>query len=51
MTMSGSVLSKRSEEDRGVIELGLRGYNRIGDHVTGSVVIELPARRMGRAER
>jgi hypothetical protein len=48
MTMSGSVLSKRSEEGRGVIELGLRGYNRIGDHVTGSVVIELPG---GRVER
>jgi uncharacterized OB-fold protein/acyl dehydratase len=48
MTMSGSVLSKRSEEGGGVIELGLRGYNHIGDHVTGSVVIELPG---GRVER
>ena len=48
MTRSGSVLSKRSEEGRGLIELGLRGYNRIGDHVTGSVVIELPG---GRVER
>jgi len=51
VTMSGSVLSKRSEEGRGVIELGLRGYNRIGDHVTGSVVIELPARSVGRVQR
>jgi len=48
MTMSGSVLSKRREEGRGVIELGLRGYNRIGDHVTGSVVIELPDGRLER---
>jgi uncharacterized OB-fold protein len=48
MTMSGSVISKSSDEGRGVIELGLRGYNRIGDHVTGSVVVELPG---GRSER
>ncbi len=48
MTMSGTVQSKNSENGTGLIEVSLRGYNRLGDHVTGSVVLELPtARRAG----
>ena len=41
MTMSAPVLSKRSESGAGIIELGLRGCNRRGDHVTGTVALEL----------
>ncbi|MBW2271787.1 MAG: MaoC family dehydratase N-terminal domain-containing protein [Deltaproteobacteria bacterium] len=43
MLMSAKVLSKRSEAGKGIVELGLRGRNRIGDHVTGSMEIELPS--------
>jgi hypothetical protein len=25
------------------VEVALRGYNRLGDHVTGTVELELPA--------
>jgi acyl dehydratase len=42
MTMSASVLSKNAEGGAGSIELGLRGRNRLGDHVTGTMVVELP---------
>jgi acyl dehydratase len=42
MTMSASVLSKSTESGAGIVELGLRGCNRLGDHVTGTVKIELP---------
>jgi acyl dehydratase len=47
MTMSGSVLSKKSENGKDLIEVGIRGYNSRGDHVTGSTVLELPSK--GRA--
>jgi acyl dehydratase len=40
MTMTGSVTKK---ED-GVIEVSLRGANSLGDHVTGTVALELPPR-------
>jgi acyl dehydratase len=43
MTMSGSV---RAERD-GRVELDIRGYNRLGDHVTGRVELELPAESGG----
>ena len=38
MVMTGSVTKK---ED-GVIEVSLRGANSLGDHVTGTVLLELP---------
>jgi acyl dehydratase len=38
MTMTGRVAKK---ED-GVVEVELRGANNLGDHVTGSVTLELP---------
>jgi acyl dehydratase len=42
MTMSASVLSKSAEGGTGSVEVGLRGRNRLGDHVTGTLVLELP---------
>ena len=41
MTLEGSVTSK--DEAAGTIEVSLRGRNGIGDHVTGKVVVALPA--------
>ena len=41
MTMEGSVTGKNDEA--GTIEVSLRGRNGIGDHVTGKVVVSLPA--------
>lgn len=38
MTMTGQVSAK----DDGVIEVQIRGANEIGDHVTGTVGLELP---------
>jgi acyl dehydratase len=43
MTMSGSV---RAESD-GRVEVDIRGYNRLGDHVTGRVELELPGESRG----
>jgi acyl dehydratase len=41
MTLSASVLSKRSEGGTGLVEVGLRGSNRMGQHVSGNVEIAL----------
>jgi hypothetical protein len=41
MTIEGSVTDKNDEA--GTIEVSLRGRNGIGDHVTGKVVVSLPA--------
>jgi acyl dehydratase len=41
MTLEGSVTDK--DEAAGTIEVSLRGRNGIGDHVTGKVVVALPA--------
>ena len=38
MTMTGSVTAK----DDGRVEVMLRGANSLGDHVTGTVTLELP---------
>jgi acyl dehydratase len=38
MTMTGQVTEKRD----GVVEVAIRGANEIGDHVTGTVALELP---------
>ncbi|MFI5394251.1 MAG: MaoC family dehydratase N-terminal domain-containing protein [Candidatus Binatia bacterium] len=45
MTLSGSVLAKSMRDGRGLIEVGLKGYNRRGDHVTGTTVLELPCKK------
>ena len=39
MTLTGSVTRK----DGNVVEVSLRGANSLGDHVTGTVTLELPA--------
>ena len=39
MTLTGSVTKK----DGNVVEVSLRGANSLGDHVTGTVTLELPA--------
>ncbi|MFN8542985.1 MAG: MaoC family dehydratase N-terminal domain-containing protein [Candidatus Binatia bacterium] len=44
MTMSGAVHRVEGDE----VEVRLRGYNRLGDHVTGTVVLALPAGEVGR---
>ncbi len=41
MTLEGSVTGK--DDEAGTIEVSLRGRNGIGDHVTGKVVVSLPA--------
>ena len=38
MTMTGQV----TEKNDGVVEVRIRGANDIGDHVTGTVALELP---------
>lgn len=38
MVMTGRVLEKRD----GVVEVSIRGANSLGDHVTGTVTLELP---------
>ena len=42
MTMSASVLSKSDAGGENLVEVGLRGRNRLGDHATGSIVLALP---------
>jgi acyl dehydratase len=40
MTMTGRVTGKDAEA--GTVEVAVRGANRRGDHVTGTVVLQLP---------
>jgi acyl dehydratase len=40
MTLRGTVTSV--DESSGRVEVGLKGSNSIGDHVTGTVTLELP---------
>jgi MaoC like domain len=39
MTMTGAVTKKEGNE----VEVAVRGANQLGDHVTGTVTLELPA--------
>lgn len=41
MTIEGAVTAK--DEEAKTIEVSLRGHNQIGDHVTGKVIVALPA--------
>ena len=41
MTLEGSVTAK--DEQARTVEVSLRGRNRLGDHVTGKVLVALPA--------
>jgi hypothetical protein len=45
MTMSGEVTNKSSEGGSDTISLSIRGYNRIGDHLTGTLDLVLPRER------
>jgi acyl dehydratase len=41
MTLQGAVTAK--EDETGLVEVGFKGSNAIGDHVTGTVSVALPA--------
>lgn len=41
MTMQGAVTAK--DDDNGIVEVGFKGSNAIGDHVTGTVSVALPS--------
>jgi hypothetical protein len=47
MKITGAVTRKEDGE----IEVGLKGSNRLGDHVVGSVVLELPDAPVGKAAK
>jgi acyl dehydratase len=45
MTFTGSVTEKgplAEDVQRGLVTVGVRGANQLGDHVTGTVVVSLP---------
>jgi acyl dehydratase len=42
MHMTGTVTATSVEGGRGVVELAVKGSNRLGDHVTGTVRLTLP---------
>jgi acyl dehydratase len=44
MVLTGTVSAKQDAERR--VEISVRGVNSIGPHVTGTVVVRLPARRV-----
>jgi hypothetical protein len=41
MSMQGAVTAK--DDDAGIVEVGFKGSNAIGDHVTGTVNVALPS--------
>jgi acyl dehydratase len=45
MTLSGSVAAKYPSRSSGIVEVSLRGMNRLGPHVSGTVAFELPGRK------
>ncbi|HIG71851.1 MAG TPA: hypothetical protein EYQ46_17730, partial [Myxococcales bacterium] len=44
MTFTGVVNSSETRDGKGIIEVGVRGANRFGDHVSGTLELELPLR-------
>jgi acyl dehydratase len=44
MTFRGEVKSADVRDGKGVVEVGVRGINQYGDHVSGSLELELPRR-------
>jgi uncharacterized OB-fold protein/acyl dehydratase len=44
MTFTGLVNSGEMRDGKGIIEVGVRGANRFGDHVSGTLELELPRR-------
>lgn len=47
MTLSGAVESCVAGENKGKVTVSLRGRNGLGDHVTGTVALELPRGEVG----
>jgi hypothetical protein len=45
MTFSGLVNSTELREGKGIVEVGILGANRFGDHVSGTLELELPRRQ------
>jgi hypothetical protein len=43
MTMTGEITSKTAGDNGGTVEVTIRGYNRMGNHLTGSISLDLPA--------
>jgi uncharacterized OB-fold protein/acyl dehydratase len=44
MTFSGKITAKEQTADGGIVEVSLRGANRLGNHVIGTIVLQLPDR-------
>jgi acyl dehydratase len=42
MTLVGEVSAADVRDGKGIVEIGVRGTNRLGDHVGGTVELELP---------
>jgi len=42
ITYTGTVISTSQERGEGLVEVGLRATNNLGDHVTGTAVLALP---------
>ena len=47
MTLAGKVRAAELRDGKGIVEIGVRGTNRLGDHVSGTVELELPLGRAG----
>jgi uncharacterized OB-fold protein/acyl dehydratase len=47
MTLIGEVSAADVRDGKGIVEIGVRGTNRLGDHASGSVELELPLGRSG----
>ncbi len=45
LTYTGRVISTSQERGEGLVEVGLRATNNLGDHVTGTAVLALPRRK------
>ena len=43
MTMTGEVTSRTAGDNGGTVEVTIRGYHRMGNHLTGSISLDLPA--------
>jgi hypothetical protein len=44
MTYVGQVDKAERRDGVGIVEVGVRGFNRLGDHVSGTLALELPLR-------
>ena len=45
MVMTGTVTSKDDVDGKGIVEVGVKGTNSLGDHVKGTVRVALPRAR------